>query len=88
MGIKRPSLSPGMKFGRLTVIDFSHSALRKNGKAGERVMDCRCRCGKMMKARTSSLYSGNTKSCGCFKRDQTIKSNIRRGIQNAGDKTI
>ena len=79
MGIKRPSLTAGMKFGRLTVVEYAYSVLRRNGKAGERVMKCRCECGKEIEARTSNLYSGNTLSCGCLHSDRTIKSNIKRG---------
>lgn len=77
-GIKRASLVGGEVFSRLTVVDFSHRVERKDGKAGERVMNCLCVCGEKIKARTSNLYSGNTKSCGCFHSQQTIKSNTTR----------
>ena len=78
MGIKRQSLSGGEEFGRLTVVSYSHSSLRKNGKAGERIVNCLCDCGVYIKVRTSNLYSGNTRSCGCFQSDQAINSNIAR----------
>ena len=78
MGIKRASLTGGEVFGYLTVIKYSHSSKRKNGKSGERVMMCKCRCGNKIESRTSNLYSGNTQSCGCYKAEQTIKSNIKR----------
>lgn len=76
--IKRRSLTGGEVFGRLTVIGLSHSSTRKDGSAGERVMLCECDCGNRIKVRTSNLYSGNTKSCGCFHSAQTIKANIAR----------
>lgn len=78
MGIKRRSLTGGEVFGRLTVIDYSHSSKRNDGRAGERILNCLCNCGKKVKVRTSNLYSGNTSSCGCFQSDQTKVSNSQR----------
>ena len=78
MGIKRRSLTGGEVFGRLTVIEYSYSTKRKDGSAGERVMKCKCKCGKETEVRTSNLYSGCTRSCGCLQSDKTITSNIKR----------
>ena len=77
--MRRDSLKEGDKFSKLTVISFSHSVLRKNGKTGERVMNCICECGESAKVRTSNLRSGNTKSCGCHQSKMTIESNKNRG---------
>lgn len=50
---------PGERFGRLTVI----------GALGKR-RECRCDCGKVITVgRTSALTSGNTRSCGCLRRE-------------------
>lgn len=78
MGIKRGSLAGGEVFGYLTVEDLSHSCKRADGSAGERVMDCVCKCGNKVKIRTSNLYSGNTKPCGCLHKERTVASNIAR----------
>jgi len=78
MGIKRRSLTGGETFGYLTVESYSHSSRRKNGKVGERVVNCVCRCGEVVKVRTSNLYSGNTKSCGCYHSEKAVESNIKR----------
>lgn len=78
MGIKRRSLTGGEEFGQLTVTSLSHSCLRSDGRAGERVMNCKCKCGKAVKVRTSNLYSGNTQSCGCLHSLKTKQSNIKR----------
>lgn len=78
MGIKRSSLSGGEVFGRLTVIGYSHTTKRKDGSAGERVMLCRCECGNKKMVRTSNLYSGNTRSCGCLHAEKTALSNEMR----------
>lgn len=50
----------GEKFGRLTVIAFSHSA-----KGKQTSWTCSCSCGNTTIVRTGSLRSGGTKSCGC-----------------------
>lgn len=76
--MRHDSLKPGDVFSRLTVIDYSHTTRRSDGGAGERVMNCRCQCGKKIKARTSNLKSGNTKSCGCWHQEMTVKSNKER----------
>jgi len=78
MGIKRPSLMGGEVFGKLTVDSYSHSTKRKDGRAGERVMLCKCECGNTKKVRTSNLYSGNTMSCGCLQSERTVISNTSR----------
>lgn len=78
MGIKRASLAGGERFGRLIVIEYSHSTRRKDGSAGERIVKCLCDCGNERFARTSNLYSGNTRSCGCYHSDMTIEQNIKR----------
>lgn len=78
MGIKRRSLTGGEIFGRLTVIEYSHSTKRKDGTAGERVMRCKCECGNEVEVRTSNLYSGNTQSCGCVHSERTKQANTAR----------
>lgn len=49
------------KFGRLTVIEFSHS---KNESA---YWKCKCDCNKYVTVQSSNLVNGHTKSCGCYK---------------------
>lgn len=78
MGIKRRSLAGGEVFGYLTVQGLSHSAKRKDGRAGERVMNCVCKCGSKVQVRTSNLYSGNSCSCGCYHSEQAKLSNASR----------
>lgn len=52
----------GQKIGRLT----PESHFFKSGKV---FWNCVCECGKRVVARTCSLVSGTTKSCGCYKND-------------------
>ena len=57
----------GQKFGRLKVINFSHK--NKNIK----YWNCLCDCGKEKIIIESHLKSSHTKSCGCLKKDLSIK---------------
>lgn len=54
----------GRKFGRLTVIDKIGSNKHKNP-----VWSCKCECGSLTKATSTSLVNGNVRSCGCLALD-------------------
>lgn len=57
----------GMKFGRLTVLEFSHI---QNRTARWR---CICDCGKKKIASGVTLRNGCTQSCGCIQKEITSK---------------
>ncbi|MBP1971581.1 hypothetical protein J2Z83_003732 [Virgibacillus natechei] len=59
----------GMKFNRLTVVNFSHS-----NKFKKKVWDCVCDCGNHAQAVSSQLTNGYTKSCGCLQKEKARKS--------------
>lgn len=52
------------KFGRWLVL-----RLAGRDKHGDRLADCRCKCGSTARLRFSSIRSGNSKSCGCLNRE-------------------
>ena len=52
----------GQRFGQLTVIS------RAGSSYGNVTWNCLCECGKHVVVKAGSLRSGNTKSCGCLKR--------------------
>lgn len=55
----------GQKFNRLTVKKLS-------GKIkGKYEWICKCECGNEVTVSAGALIKGNTKSCGCYKRDKT-----------------
>ena len=54
----------GRRFGRLTVIE--RNGVNEHRRA---LWKCACSCGNEITVSTSSLKSGNTKSCGCLKRE-------------------
>ena len=53
----------GQKFERLTVEEWIPAHDNICGK-----WKCRCNCGNLVLVPTHSLKSGNTKSCGCFRK--------------------
>lgn len=59
----------GQIFGKLTVL----SQIRKENSM-HFYWNCRCECGNNIVVRSSHLRSGNTKSCGCIKKEY-LKAN-------------
>lgn len=78
-GFMKQFLKQGDKFGRLTVIRYSHKELvsfaesRKN--YNKYFYECRCDCGKYGLYDEKSLRNGNTKSCGCLNHDSLVERN-------------
>ena len=76
----------GKKFGRLTVIRRNYP----NSKHGQPMYLCKCKCGRKIIIYGTSLRSGNSKSCGCLKKEfagEQVKlslglANIRLSISN------
>lgn len=55
----------GLRFGRLVAISVS-------GKNPIKWL-CRCDCGESVAALASNLSRGNTRSCGCLRREKTVE---------------
>lgn len=66
------------KFGRLTVIEFSHS-----NKNRIQYYRCKCDCGNETITRKSNLLNGTTKSCGCLQKEITLKIHFRHGLSHS-----
>ena len=64
----------GEKFGRLTVVSLAPS---KNMKS---FWNCVCGCGKKKVVGAYKLLSGNTKSCGCKKKEAPPEDILQRRI--------
>jgi hypothetical protein len=62
--VPAPQDLTGQEFGRAKVVSFSHI-----GKNGQYHWNCVCVCGTPFTACAWSLKSGNTKSCGCYRRE-------------------
>ena len=65
----------GQKFGRLTVLKKEEE--RYITPSGDKLIqwECQCECGNIIKVPGKYLKKGNVKSCGCLKRELTIKRN-------------
>ena len=61
---KRWDVSPGVVFGRLTVV-----------RIGTNRVHCRCVCGAIVHVRRGNLTGGSTRSCGCLKHDSVVAYN-------------
>ena len=63
----------GLRFGRLLVLDYSHT---KNGLAHWR---SRCVCGAQVTCQGAHLRSGLTASCGCLRRELAPLAGLTHG---------
>lgn len=77
-------LQQGEKFGRLTVLRYSHKELisfentRKN--YNKYFYECRCDCGNVGLYEERRLKNGNTKSCGCLNHDKIVARNRKHDL--------
>lgn len=69
--LERPTGNPrdpiGLRFGRLVVYERAGSMGRPGQWRGRWI--CICDCGEWTTVETSNLRSGNTRSCGCLRRE-------------------
>lgn len=59
----------GQRFGRLIVLKDPGERKRR-----EKIWLCECDCGNKTKVVTRYLTSGDTRSCGCYRRESEIKN--------------
>lgn len=64
----------GKKVGRLIVMEPTD----KRDTKGSVIWNCRCDCGAWTKVSADSLMRGNTRSCGCRKKE--IQGNIQKNL--------
>lgn len=72
----------GKRFGKLTVIEDLGCYFKDNSKRKRHYLKCICDCGNEKICSLDSVKYGHTTSCGCIKRESTIKSNISRKKYN------
>lgn len=65
----------GQKFNRLLVVNYSHKS--DNGKP---CWNVRCDCGNELKVIGALLKNGNTKSCGCLRKEITSALNAKHNL--------
>lgn len=64
----------GEQFGRLTVV-----ARAGVNAAGAATWLCRCRCGNFATVARGELKQGKTRSCGCYRREDSARRMYRHG---------
>lgn len=65
----------GEKFNKLTVL-----RLAGVGKHGQRMWECECECGNIVKVNQYSILKGMTQSCGCKRLDSAKNRNCKHGL--------
>lgn len=78
----RPLMLAGKKFGRVRVL---HRA-KKSPQDGFVYWRCVCDCGRTFSVRGHNLKSGNTRSCGCYHKENLSKRNTVHGLARRGHK--
>ena len=78
MVITTPPVSIGDRFHRLEIVSAATSA----PKQGRRWV-CRCDCGEEVTVRAKDLKNGNTKSCGCMKKERQAENGLRMSLTAA-----
>ena len=69
----------GKKFGRLHVCSFSHSEIRGERKERKFFYECLCDCGQKCIAERKKIKSGNTRSCGCLRKELVKSRRFKHG---------
>lgn len=62
----------GLRFGRLVAVDRAEN--KGTGTAAKAQWLCSCDCGGSCIAQAGALKSGNTQSCGCLKREASMRN--------------
>lgn len=55
----------GQRFERLVAVDYVGNVRHKDGRKGQRLVLCRCDCGREVTSPASQLRYGERTSCGC-----------------------
>jgi hypothetical protein len=71
----------GKRFGNLVVISQSEDYITKDGTKRKQYL-CKCDCGNKKIILGYSLFTNNTKSCGCLSSINTIHRNTKHGKSN------
>jgi hypothetical protein len=77
-GCKSGKVKPGMKFGRLTVIEPGEK---------EYFWNCICECGNKTSTYAYQLVDGTTKSCGCLSHELIAEKSFKHGHDKRGETT-
>lgn len=84
MGVAKGTMPPNFvslvgqpPYGRLTVVSY----------LGRSKWGCDCSCGNYVEVSTGNLKTGNTTSCGCFRREHTRQAKTTHGQAKQGQQS-
>lgn len=69
----------GKKYNRWTVIKVNQINPASQAQHPPKCWLCQCECGTLRYKEPRAVIEGKSKSCGCLKREQTIKMNWEKG---------
>lgn len=75
----------GMRFGRLQVVNVSHSQKRTRLKGTVLYWNCICDCGNEAIISAHSLNRGDAKSCGCYHSELLTAANTTHGFSKSSE---
>ena len=76
-------IKPGKRFARLVILE---TFLGPQADGYNRTMcQCRCDCGNITTAAYQALRSGNTKSCGCLRKELPSKTKRKHGLSGTSE---
>lgn len=67
----------GERFDRLLVLNRTNERYKSTGSF---IWKCLCECGKVVRIPTSSLTTGNTRSCGCLNREKSVERGKNKAL--------
>ena len=79
----KPDELIGKRFGKLTVIERL-----ENSKDRRKVYRCKCECGNTIEVKVKYLNNGDTRSCGCYKKNFEAyqEKNYEKALEKVGEK--
>lgn len=72
----------GKRYGRLVVLERAEDFVAPSGRRETGVL-CRCDCGNIKRLRSAVLKTGNTKSCGCLRKEVSSVKNKTHGLSHS-----
>lgn len=67
----------GLKFNKVTILDYAPEyPIKHNLKSKGIFYKCLCDCGNIFYTRGTLIKSGQIKSCGCSRKENTTKINL------------
>lgn len=73
MGTSHSDVTPGISYGRLTIVREVASRVSRSGRR-RRYVKCKCDCGATAIIRVDAICGGHTSSCGCLQKEAAART--------------